>query len=75
MTTHDQQQPATMPDPLCQCGHRASHHADASSGDARYLAVEARADLTAAFDDGRDSDDGYCACLRFTADHPSSPRA
>lgn len=75
MTTRDQQQPATMPDPLCQCGHRASHHADARSGDARYPAVEVRADLTAAFEDGCDSDHGYCACLCFTADNSSSPRA
>ena len=73
MTTHDQ--PVTMPDSLCECGHRASHHADAGSGDTRCLAVEARADLIAVFDDGRDTDHGYCACLRFTAAHPSSPRA
>jgi hypothetical protein len=37
--------------------------------------VEARADLIAVFDDGRDTDHGYCACLRFTAARPSSPRA
>ena len=73
MTTHDQ--PVTMPDWLCECGHRASLHADAGSGDTRCLAVEARADLIAVFDDGRGTDHGYCARLRFTAARPSSPRA
>ena len=55
-------------DPLCRCGHRASNHAPAESGDTRCLAVEHRDDLIQAFDDGRDDDSAYCACLRFTAE-------
>ena len=66
------QQPVTMPDSLCECGHRASTHADPGSGDTRCLAVEAREDLIAVFDDGRDTDHGYCACLRFTEPRPFS---
>jgi hypothetical protein len=54
-------------DPLCACGHRRSGHAEPSSGDTRCLAVEDRRDLLAAFDDGREHDIAYCACLRFTA--------
>ena len=69
------QQPVTMPDSLCECGHRASTRADAGSGDARCLAVEGREDLVAVFDDGRGTYHGYCACLRFTEARPSSPRA
>ena len=70
----DPDQPATMPDPLCECGHRASSHAHPDSGDTRCLAVEAREDLIAVFDDGRDGDYGYCACLRFTEARPTNPR-
>ena len=68
----DPDQRATMPDPLCECGHRASSHAHPDSGDTRCLAVEAREDLIAVFDDGRDGDYGYCACLRFTEARPTT---
>jgi hypothetical protein len=54
---------APVDDPLCVCGHRLSKHSGA--GDTRCLAVEHRADLIGAFDDGRDSDIAYCECLRF----------
>lgn len=53
-------------DPLCVCGHRASSHASVDSGDTRCLAVEDRRDLISLFDDGRDHELGYCACLRYT---------
>jgi hypothetical protein len=56
-------------DLLCRCGHRASNHAPSESGDTRCLAVEHRGDLIRAFDDGRDGDFAYCACLRFTPAH------
>jgi hypothetical protein len=65
----------TMPGALCACGHRVRTHADPASGDTRCLAVEARDDLIAVFDDGRHHDVGYCVCLRFTAAHPNPPRA
>jgi hypothetical protein len=61
---------APVDDPLCVCGHRLSKHS--SSGDTRCLAVEHRADLIGAFDDGRDGDIAYCECLRF--DDGSEPR-
>jgi hypothetical protein len=63
-----------MPDPLCECGHRAGTHADPGSGDTRCLAVEAREDLLDVFDDGRDTAHGYRACLRFSQARPSRPR-
>jgi hypothetical protein len=56
-----------MNDPLCICGHRASHHATPDSGDTRCLAVEAREDLLSVFDGAY----GYCACLRFTHAQPT----
>ena len=55
-----------MTDPLCVCGHRASHHDTPDSDDTRCLAVETRDDLLQVFDDGRGIADAYCACLRFT---------
>ena len=65
-----------MSDPLCICGHRASHHDTPASGDTRCLAVEAREDLLYVFDDDRESTYSYCACLRFTESqpHPGAPR-
>jgi len=60
-----------MNDPLCICGHRASHHDTPDSGDTRCLAVEAREDLISALDDGRDGAYGYCARLRLTPAQPS----
>jgi hypothetical protein len=66
-----------MSDPLCVCGHRASHHATPDSGDTRCLAVETREDLLYVFDDGRDGRDGaygYCGCLRFTETQPDPDR-
>ncbi len=62
-----------MNDPLCTCGHRASHHDTPGSGDTRCLVVEAREDLLSVFDDGRDGANGYCACLRFTPAQPTLP--
>ena len=62
-----------MTDPLCVCGHRASHHDTPDSGDTR-LAVEARGDLIYVFDDARDTADGHCACLRFTEERPDPDR-
>ena len=62
-------------DPLCVCGHRASHHDTPASGDTRCLAVEARQDLLEVFDDGRDTAVAYCGCLRFAPVRPlSEPR-
>jgi hypothetical protein len=61
---------APVDDPLCVCGHRLSNHS--SSGDTRCLAVEHRADLIGAFDDGRERDIAYCECLRF--DDGTEPR-
>lgn len=55
------------PDSLCRCAHRESSHADASSGDTRCLVIEDRRDLITPFDDGREHDHAYGACLRFTA--------
>jgi len=60
-----------MSDPLCTCGHRASHHDTPDSGDTRCLVVEAREDLLCVFDDGRDGAYSYCACLRFTHAQPT----
>jgi hypothetical protein len=54
-----------MRDRLCSCGDRGSSHAEPGSGDTRCLAVEAREDLIYVFDDGRDTEHAYCACLRF----------
>jgi len=62
---------SAISDPLCVCGHRASHHATPDSGDTRCLAVEACEDLIFVFDDGRDGAYGYCACLRFTHAQPT----
>jgi hypothetical protein len=65
-----------MSDPLCVCGHRASHHDTSASGDTRCLAVEARQDLLEVFDDGRDTAVAYCGCVRFTPARPlSEPRS
>src|SRR5205823_6026008 len=67
---------AASPDQLCACGHLPSHHAAPSGGATRCLSVEDRRDLLAVFDDGRDTADGYCACLRFQpAWTPPAPRA
>ena len=65
---------SAISDPLCVCGHRASHHATPDSGDTRCLVVEAREDLLSLFDDGRDGAYGYCGCLRFTDAQPSPSR-
>lgn len=61
---------APVDDPLCVCGHRLSRHS--RSGDTRCLAVEHRADLIGAFDDGREGDIAHCECLRF--DDGTEPR-
>ena len=63
-----------MTDPLCVCGHRASHHDTPDTGDIRCLAVEARDDLLEVFDDDRDTAYAYCACLRFTEARPDPNR-
>ena len=64
-----------MTDPLCVCGHLASHHDTPGSGDTRCLAAEAHQDLLEAFDDGRDTAYAYCACLRFIPARPlAEPR-
>ena len=55
------------PDVLCACGHRASDHEPAGSGDTRCLVITDPADLIHVFDDGRDHPElAYCGCLRFT---------
>jgi hypothetical protein len=56
---------AALRDRLCICGHRASSHAEPGSGDTRCLAVEAREDLVDVLDDGPETEQAYCACLRF----------
>jgi hypothetical protein len=49
----------------CECGHGREQHADAASGDTRCLVVAERERLTDVFDDGREGQLGYCACLGF----------
>jgi hypothetical protein len=50
---------------VCVCGHDRERHADPASGDARCLVVTQRSELADAFDDGREGQLGYCACLGF----------
>ncbi|MGA2924442.1 MAG: hypothetical protein ABSG43_00400 [Solirubrobacteraceae bacterium] len=50
---------------LCVCGHDRERHADPASGDARCLVVTQRSELADVFDDGREGQLGYCACLGF----------
>lgn len=65
MTTTPATTAAPAHEELCICGHLHSNHADPAGGDTRCLAVEDRRDLPEAFDDGRDRQYAYCACLHF----------
>jgi hypothetical protein len=49
----------------CECDHGREQHPDAASGDTRCLVVAERERLTDVFDDGREGQLGYRACLWF----------